>query len=225
MGNKFKKLVALIIFLALVNVGLFSLASIRLTSFWISWSFIHVAILIFAIVHIFSVSSQEKMMNAFSESAITVYYLIIEVIAGFVLMINFALIPFAAFVIQAVILAVFVCAYFMLKKTNKSITDREAIRDVDLKHFRYVLEAMQDVQNQVAYTASYKKVVEHAYDAISGSPMRSTKEVYGVEQEIVNLIVALKQEVLADNEDAVKKVCLDIEKKVAERNRIIQLSR
>ena len=113
----------------------------------------------------------------------------------------------------------------MLKKTNKSITDREAIRDVDLKHFRYVLEAMQDVQNQVAYTASYKKVVEHAYDAISGSPMRSTKEVYGVEQEIVNLIVALKQEVLADNEDAVKKVCLDIEKKVAERNRIIQLSR
>ena len=28
-----------------------------------------------------------------------------------------------------------------------------------------------------------------------------------------------------NNEDAVKKVCLDIENKVAERNRIIQLSR
>lgn len=225
MENKIKKLLGVVLFLVLVNVGLFSLATIRLTSFWVSWSFIHVAVLIFAAIHIFSVSTQEKLMFAFSESALATYYLIVETVAGFFLMLNFAFVPFAAFVAQAVILFVFVCAYLILKKTNAKVGEREQERNTDLKNFRYVLEAMQDVQNQVPYTASYKKAVEHAYDAISGSQMKSIQEVYGIEQNIVDLIVQLKQEVIAENEEMINRICKDIENKVAERNSRIQLSR
>ena len=225
MGSKVKKLLGVLLFLVLVNAGLFSLATIRLTSFWVSWSFIHVAVLIFSAIHIFSVSAQEKLMFAFSESALATYYLIVETVAGFVLMLNFALVPFAAFVAQAVLLLAFVCAYFILKRVNGKIGEREQARNADLKNFRYVLEVMQDVQNQVSYTAPYKKVVEHAYDAISGSPMRSIPEVYGIEQSIVDLIVQLKQEVMAENEEVINNICKDIENKAAERNSRIQLSR
>lgn len=217
--SKIYKLAAALIFIALVNIGLFSLATIKMTSFWISWAFIHVAFLIFVCIMIFSVADQKQLISAYSESAVATYYLIGETIAGFVLMFNFAYFPVVAFVIQAVILAIFVVVFFWVKKMNTNNERAEAVKKECLQHYNYVVDAMKDVKNQMDYSASYKKTVEHAYDAIINSQIRSSNNAYEVELRIIDLINQLKEQILINDEEAIKRTCKNIENEVAERNR------
>lgn len=217
--SKIYKLVAALIFIALVNIGLFSLATIRMTSFWISWAFIHVAFLVFVCIMIFSVADQKQLISAYSESAVATYYLIGETIAGFVLMFNFAYFPVVAFVIQALILAVFAVAFFSLKKMNANNEIKELEKKEYLQHFNYVVDAIKDVKNQMDYSAPYKKTVEHAYDAIMSSQIRSSNSAYEVELRIIELIKQLKEQVSANDEAAIIITCKNIENEVAERSR------
>lgn len=225
MSKKITKLTGAILFLVLINIGLFSLAAIKLTSFWISWIFIHIAFLIFAGILIFSAPEQKKIKFAYSEAAVAAYYLVIEVVAGFVLLTYFAFFPMISFVIQTVILAVFLVVFFSLKKMNRDIDRREETGKADLHKFQAILEFMKDVQNQVDYNAPYKKTIQHAYDAISGSQVKSSASVYEVEEGIWNLIEQLKKEVAAKDEERIRALCHDIENQAAERNRRLRMER
>lgn len=225
MNKKITKLAGAVVFLILINIGLFSLAAIRLTSFWISWIFIHIAFLIFAGILIFSAPEQRKLKFAYSETAVAAYYFIIELIAGYVLLTYFVFIPVISFVIQTVILAVFLIAFFMLKGMNRDIDRKEDAAKADLRQFQAILEFMKDVQSQVDYSAPYKKTIQHAYDAISGSQVKSSPAVYEMEKNIWDLIGQLKKEVAAENEERINALCRDIENQTAERNRRLRMER
>ncbi len=225
MNKKMTKLAGAVVFLILINIGLFSLAAIKLTSFWISWIFIHIAFLIFAGILIFSAPEQRKLKFAYSETAVAAYYFIIELIAGYVLLTYFVFMPVISFVIQTVILAVFLIAFFMLKGMNRDIDRKEDAAKADLRQFQAILEFMKDVQSQVDYSAPYKKTIQHAYDAISGSQVKSSPAVYEVEKNIWDLIGQLKKEVAAENEERINALCRDIENQTAERNRRLRLER
>lgn len=223
MNKKITKLAGAVVFLILINIGLFSLAAIKLTSFWISWIFIHIAFLIFAGILIFSAPEQRKLKFAYSETAVAAYYFIIELIAGYVLLTYFVFIPVISFVIQTVILAVFLIAFFMLKGMNRDIDRKEDAAKADLRQFQAILEFMKDVQSQVDYSAPYKKTIQHAYDAISGSQVKSSPAVYEMEKNIWDLIGQLKKEVAAENEERINALCRDIENQTAERNRRLRM--
>ena len=225
MNKKITKLAGAVVFLILINIGLFSLAAIKLTSFWISWIFIHIAFLIFAGILIFSAPEQRKLKFAYSETAVAAYYFIIELIAGYVLLTYFVFIPVISFVIQTVILAVFLIAFFMLKGMNRDIDRKEDAAKADLRQFQAILEFMKDVQSQVDYSAPYKKTIQHAYDAISGSQVKSSPAVYEMEKNIWDLIGQLKKEVAAVNEERINALCRDIENQTAERNRRLRMER
>lgn len=225
MNKKMTKLAGAVVFLILINIGLFSLAAIKLTSFWISWIFIHIAFLIFAGILIFSAPEQRKLKFAYSETAVAAYYFIIELIAGYVLLTYFVFMPVISFVIQTVILAVFLIAFFMLKGMNRDIDRKEDAAKADLRQFQAILEFMKDVQSQVDYSAPYKKTIQHAYDAISGSQVKSSPAVYEVEKNIWDLIGQLKKEVAAENEERINALCRDIENQTAERNRRLRMER
>lgn len=225
MNKKITKLAGAVVFLILINIGLFSLAAIKLTSFWISWIFIHIAFLIFAGILIFSAPEQRKLKFAYSETAVAAYYFIIELIAGYVLLTYFVFIPVISFVIQTVILAVFLIAFFMLKGMNRDINRKEDAAKADLRQFQAILEFMKDVQSQVDYSAPYKKTIQHAYDAISGSQVKSSPAVYEMEKNIWDLIGQLKKEVAAENEERINALCRDIENQTAERNRRLRMER
>ena len=225
MNKKITKLAGAVVFLILINIGLFSLAAIKLTSFWISWIFIHIAFLIFAGILIFSAPEQRKLKLAYSETAVAAYYFIIELIAGYVLLTYFVFIPVISFVIQTVILAVFLIAFFMLKGMNRDIDRKEDAAKADLRQFQAILEFMKDVQSQVDYSAPYKKTIQHAYDAISGSQVKSSPAVYEMEKNIWDLIGQLKKEVAAENEERINALCRDIENQTAERNRRLRMER
>ena len=225
MNKKITKLAGAVVFLILINIGLFSLAAIKLTSFWISWIFIHIAFLIFAGILIFSAPEQRKLKFAYSETAVAAYYFIIELIAGYVLLTYFVFIPVISFVIQTVILAIFLIAFFMLKGMNRDIDRKEDAAKADLRQFQAILEFMKDVQSQVDYSAPYKKTIQHAYDAISGSQVKSSPAVYEMEKNIWDLIGQLKKEVAAENEERINALCRDIENQTAERNRRLRMER
>lgn len=225
MNKKITKLAGAVVFLILINIGLFSLAAIKLTSFWISWIFIHIAFLIFAGILIFSAPEQRKLKFAYSETAVAAYYFIIELIAGYVLLTYFVFMPVISFVIQTVILAVFLIAFFMLKGMNRDIDRKEEVAKADLRQFQAILEFMKDVQSQVDYSAPYKKTIQHACDAISGSQVKSSPAVYEVEKNIWDLIGQLKKEVAAENEERINALCRDIENQTAERNRRLRMER
>ena len=225
MNKKITKLAGGVVFLILINIGLFSLAAIKLTSFWISWIFIHIAFLIFAGILILSAPEQRKLKFAYSETAVAAYYFIIELIAGYVLLTYFVFIPVISFVIQTVILAVFLIAFFMLKGMNRDIDRKEDAAKADLRQFQAILEFMKDVQSQVDYSAPYKKTIQHAYDAISGSQVKSSPAVYEMEKNIWDLIGQLKKEVAAENEERINALCRDIENQTAERNRRLRMER
>lgn len=225
MNNKIAKLAGIIVFLILINTGLFSLAAIRLTAFWISWIFIHIAFLIFAVVIIFSAPEQKKLKFAYSETAIASYYFIIEAIAGFVLITYFAFFPVVSFVFQLVILAVFLIVFISVKRMNQNIDTRETAAKADLRQFQSLLEFMKDVQNQVDYNAPYKKNIQHAYDAICGSQVKSSVNVSEIEKSIWNLIGQLKKAVDAGEEEYIYTLCRDIENQTAERNRRLRMER
>ena len=55
MSRKMIKLAGAVLFLIVLNVGLFSMAAIKLASFWISWMFMHIAFVIFGCIFVFSV--------------------------------------------------------------------------------------------------------------------------------------------------------------------------
>ncbi|MCI8375167.1 MAG: hypothetical protein HFI29_07000 [Lachnospiraceae bacterium] len=225
MSKKMGKLAGAIVFLILINIGLFSLAAIKLTAFWISWIFIHIAFLIFAGILIFSVPEQRKLKFAYSETAIAAYYFIIELAAGFVLLTYFAFFPVISFVIQTVILAGFLIAFLMLKKMNHDIDRREEESKGDLRKFQALQELMKDVLNQVDYSAPYRKTIQHAYDAVSGSQVKSSVSVYETEKAIWDLTGQLKEAVLAGKEERISALCLDIENQTAERNRRLRMER
>lgn len=225
MSNKIAKLAGIIVFLILINTGLFSLAAIKLTAFWISWIFIHIAFLIFAVVFIFSTPEPEKLKFAYSETAIASYYFIIEVVAGFVLMTYFAFFPVVSFVFQLVILAVFLFVFISVKRMNQNIEARETTAKTDLRQFQSILEFMKDVQNQVDYNAPYKKTIQHTYDAISGSQVKSSIYVSEIEINIWNLIGQLKEAVIMGEEEHIYTLCRDIENQTSERNRRLRMGR
>lgn len=225
MNSKIIKSVGAVIFLGLINFGLFSLTAIRLTAFWISWIFIHIAFLIFAGVLIFSAPEQRKIKFAYSETAVAAYYFIVELVAGFVLLTYFAFLPVVSFVLQTVILAVFLVVFFTLKRANRSIDIREEAAKADLRQFQAILEAMKDVQNHVDYSAPYKKQIQHVYDTISGSQVRTSVSVSEVEKAILNLIGQLREAVAADDRAQIDSLCREIEDRTAERNRGLRMER
>ena len=221
--SKGVKLIGALVFIILLNIGLFSFANITITSFWISWAFIHVAFIITVGILVLSVPEQKKLIFSYSESAITIYYFIIELVAGLVLMFQFAFLPVVSFIAQLIILAVFVVAFFATKSMNKNIDREENVRAVELHQFKFLLEEMKDVQREVEYTAPYKKLVEHAYDALAGSQIKSAPQASEAEQRILGFIRQLKQEITEGNEEAIAKACQNLEKAVAERNSILRL--
>lgn len=223
--SKGVKLLVAAIFILLLNVGLFSFSSISLTSFWISWVFIHIAFVILVCVVVLSAPIQKKLIFGFSETAITTYYFIIELAAGLVLMFQFALFPVIAFVVQTIILAGFVLVFRATKTMNKNIEREENVRSVELFHFKSLLEAMKDVQVHIEYTAPYKKQVAHAYDAMAASPVKSSIEAREIEQYMLELIRQLKTAVIAKNEKEILDICQKIEEAVAKRNRELRLGK
>ena len=221
--SKIVKLVGAAIFAILLNIGLFTFAKISLTSFWISWAFIHISFVILVCILVLSVPQQKKIIFGMSESAITIYYFIIELVAGLVLMFQFAFFPVASFVIQMVILAAFAVLFLATKFMNQDINSKEQVRAVELYQFKYILEEMKAVLRQVDYSAPYKQLIEHAYDSMAASQVKSSEEAALIEGEIRELIKQLQQAVSTSDEVAILQLCKQMETAIAERNSKLRL--
>lgn len=223
MNKKVVKIIGAILFLAALNTGLFLLAEPSETAFWISWAFIHLSFAVWVGIVVFSAAEQKRILSMYSEAAVATYYFVIELIVGLIFGVFLSELTVVAFIVQLIILAVYLCVFFALKGTNKNIEQAEAVRKVELYNYKFLLEAFKDVMRKVAYDAPYKKAVEHAYDAMAGSQMHSTESAAVNEENILSLTKALKEAISANDEAKVLSLCEKIEDEIAERNSKLRL--
>ena len=148
----------------------------------------------------------------------------------FILILNigiFSLFPnisLATFFIEVVLLGLGI-VYLTTSSIKKNIETSQERSKTDLMQFKTIVEAMKDATNLMDYNAPYKKIVEHASDAILASPVRSSLEVESVEDALLYTIAALKISIKQKDETSIVELCKEIERMVADRNSRLKLTK
>ena len=217
----YKGLIALIAVVA-ANVGVFLLVKNFSPIFWVNYSFAMIACALTIYINIFSVE-KEKPIFGYTLAAVSWAYLIAELVAAIIFTKIFPFFILAAFLVQLFILAAFGICYLQAKLINETIKEQQAIRAVDIMNFKYVLECMRDVQKKIEYSASYRKTVEHAYDALASGQVKSNEMAAEVEKDILNKIKELNVAVEEQAEEKILSTCKEIEYLAEDRKRILRL--
>lgn len=220
-GKLFRGLIALIGLLA-ANLGIFLLIHRYFLTFWISYGFLMVAILINIFVYVFA-TSKKPLIFGYSLGAVATVYLVAELVAAVVF---FTLSPFftlLAFLVQLLILVAFGICYLQVLMTGAATAKQQEVRGRDIMNFKYILEQMRRVQQKVPYEAVYKKTVEHAYDSLASGQVRSASEAETIERKILDEIHQLDAAVSEGNEEEILAGCLKLERLAEERKEVLNM--
>lgn len=220
-GKLYKGLIALI-GLIVVNVGIFLMIHEYFLTFWISYGFLMVALLLNIAVHVFATETQ-PLIFGYSLGAIAIVYLVVEAIAAVIFFILSPLVTLPAFIIQVIILVAFGICYIQVLMTSSATARQQEIRGRDILNFKYILEQMQSVQKKVPYAASYKKALEHACDSLASGQVKSTAEAEPIERAILEEIRSLKALVDEEKEEDILASCKKIEQLSEERKQKLRL--
>ncbi|MGN0400978.1 MAG: hypothetical protein ACI4HQ_01800 [Acetatifactor sp.] len=221
--NKWFKFLIGTIFIAVLNVGFFLLVDScdRETTFWISWVFIHIAFLVALIINVFVVE-HKKLIYGYTDMAISIAYFVVELVVGILFIMALPSHNIAAFLIQLILLGLFSMVYIGFLGMNRNIESAQQESKRNLMEFRSLVETMKTVKDAVEYSAPYRKTVEHAYDAMAGSPVHSEAGAAEIENAILTTAGQLKSAVFEKNEEKVTRLCGKIEELVADRNRYLR---
>ena len=222
MIDKKAKFLIGIIFIMMLNVGVFCLIEEINTTFWISWVFIHVAFLIALFVNVFCLP-KENWTAIYSISAISIGYFLLEVAVAIGFIFLFPEKKLSAFLIQFIMLGLFGIIYLATGSMYQNIEQSQERSKEDLSQYKYIIEAMRDATFLMDYNAPYKKTVEHAFDALQASQVRSSLDVKPLEDSMLTAISALKISIKEDDEQGINEICKDIEKMVLNRENRLKL--
>ena len=221
--NKWLKFLIGVIFVAILNTGFFLLteSTDREQTFWISWGFIHLAFAIALIINVFVVE-HKKLIYGYTDMALSISYFAAELVLGMLFIIALPTHNIAAFLLQLILLGLFCMVYIGFLGMNQKTAAAEIESKRNLMEFRTLVETMKTVLDSVEYSAPYKKRVEHAYDAMNGSPVHSEAGAAAIEDAILTTARQLKEAVFAQNEEKVNRLCEKIEELIADRNRYLR---
>lgn len=220
MDRKILKLLIAIVILLTANIGIFVLGTNFVVTFWISYAYAMIAAVISIYVLIFS-SVKERLLFRYPIQSVTYVYLGVELVAAFMATHLFFYRPLFAFMLQLVILALYIVALLSVMVNNSFIQEQQQIRGADIANFEYIVSLMKEVLAQVDYADPDKKTIQHAADAVSSGQVRSSEAVYGLEQQMISQIEGLKAAVTEKNHEKVLAACREIESSAKERKRIL----
>lgn len=220
-GKLYKGLIALI-GLVMINAGIFLMIHEYFLTFWISYGFLMIAVLLNILIHVFATDTRTVMFGH-SLRAIATTYLIVEFVAAVIFFIFSPFLALPAFIIQVIILAAFGICYINVFMTSSATAKQQELRGRDIMNFKYILEQMRNVQQKVPYGASYRKVVEHAYDSLASGQVRSSAEAEMTERAIIEEIDLLGRAVNTENDSDIIACCKKIEQLSEERNQKLHM--
>lgn len=220
MSNRKVNISSLIIAIAsliIINIFVFTMIPVFTTNIWINYIFMMVAIVLGGGLNAF----HAPRLPYFYKSATTIVcsiYMAVSVIAGFIFSFIFKYIPAMSVILHIVIVAAALSAYLYANNINRDVSNREAIRQYEVLNFKVSLSKMEAVVNQIGYSESYKKVVEHAYDRMKSAQTKSSPQVSVLETTVLSKLDELSQAVSEKNEANIVSLCNEIEKLINERD-------
>lgn len=212
-----KGLIALVIILV-ANIGIFLLGDDFSVSFWISYVFAMIAALITVYVEIFLVE-REKLIFGYPISAVTIFYLVVEVAVAFLMVHFLSYFALFVFIVQLVIFALYLVGLLSVMLHNTTVKEQQEVRGRDIVNFRYIVDSMNAVISKMEYTDPNRKVVQHACDAVASGQVRSNESVMDLEQQIAQQISILNQAVANKQPEQILACCKKIEAAAEERKR------
>ena len=211
-----------VILILMGNVGLFLFSATFTMTFWICYAFMMLAALITAYVEIFYIN-KKPFPIVYEVTGVTVFYLIVELIAGTVCKTALWFLPARAFFIQFSIFCLFLVAFLFVVLHGSHIGEQQAVRSKQLINFKYILESMKSAVADMDYANPQRKTVMHAYDSLASGQVTSREDVVDLEENILNSIESLKEAINENNQGKIEELCKQIEKLSDERKRKLSI--
>ena len=221
MNKNYSILTSLVVFIATI-VCMFLFATRYNLVFWVNLIFAIIAVLAASFVVIF-LTTQRKRFFGITLSAYAGVYLVIAL--GFAF--RFVFIPDILVkkvaLVHVIILAVFLVVIILSKGEEAFITEQQEIRSAEIGNFKYALTCMKNAMSKVPFDAPYKKMVEHAYDALASGQTASRPEAEQVEKSILDAISRLDGVLESGNEEEISSACKEIEKLADQRKALLSV--
>ncbi len=205
------------------NICLFKVVTDYYPVFWISFGFSMTACVLSIVLLLCDVGiGSKKQIYAYVLYPTITYYLVFQLIAGILCSLLLKKFVLIAFVIQLFILMVFLVIYMGQRKANASSRRHQAQREQEMSRFRSILDAGEGALKKVDYSASYRKSVQKAMDAISSGQVKSSPAAGEVEDRLLRAISDLSAAIDSKDEANILELCKTIELLCDERNRVLR---
>lgn len=220
-------LVSGVIFLGIFNLLFFMIGEMpHPASVWISYSSIHVSLVIALCVPLATSGKKDFARQSVVSFAVTGAYFALAFITALIFMI---IAPSsgggvkASWIIQVVLLAIFVIVFIPLLVANSSTNHVSTVQD---KEAGYLQDAYSRVVLLRDSVGDAKTTVELdvLYNVIAASPTRSSNDVKDLEMKLISQISDLEDAADKKDYEAVRELCAKITRTVKERNRVLMLA-
>lgn len=186
-------------------------------SVWIAYSFIDFAYLMVVATPFLVRKSASSAIFGASIFSISAGYFYVEFVVGVFFILTSQESFKASLIVQIVIAGIYAVILLLHLLANEQTADSETRRDAEVF---YVKNAASRVKLLIGKMSDKKvnKEVEKAYDALHGSPSKSTADVKETEAVIVDKIGELEKAVAANDPQGVQSAASTIISLVQERN-------
>ncbi len=211
------------IFLIVFNLYFFLLKGTdHLTSVWISYASIHFAYFMLLATPYFVRKGSTSADYGRPLFVITTSYFFLAFLVGLVFIIISPESNTTALLVQITIAAIFAILLLANLIANEHTADNVEKREVELKYVKEASSTLNTLLNQLT-DKKHQKLVEKAYDLIHSSQVKSSIDVYGIEQEVFNEISILSDLVKTKKFDSIEESVNNICSLAEERNRKLKL--
>ena len=219
--NKILTIILLFVILTIYNITVFFIPFSRTFTFWISYAFTNIAILLTAGICFYTFGHEgiRSRLSGLFLFQISWIYLIIQLILGLVCM-SIPVLPYwVALVLSMVCLGM--CVIFLIAADfGKQEIDHEDIR---IKNkINYIRSLQTKVENILikAEDNAIKQMLKNLAETIRYSDPMSSDKLVDIEENISNKVVLLEESINAGNYDSLKLLFSELQQLISERNNI-----
>ncbi|MBR4743130.1 MAG: hypothetical protein IK082_02930 [Oscillospiraceae bacterium] len=206
------------VFLILFNLLFYVLGGTKHpTSVWIAYGFIHFAYLMVVVTPYLTHQNRASAVFGMSLYTISAVYFVAELIIGLLFIFTAPGKATASFVIQAALALCYLAILFSVQLANQHTSDNLERQEMDAA-FIVAGANRLNIAVQRIEDREVRKNVEHVYDLLHASPVRSSEAARITEKSITEAISELEEVIAENKEDRIADVCKRLTILIKERN-------
>lgn len=211
-----------LVFLIIFNVLFFVAGGTEHTvSTWISYGFIHLSYLLL-VFHTFLVpDSKRKDLLQAPLLVITDGYFLISLVINVI----FILLDLSGYnlslIFNVILFGIVLVGIFASMSSNESIKENEERHEEEQKFITSSCLILKRVIDQIE-NKEVSNEVQRVYDLLHSSPLKSSKEVKDIEQEIIYMVESVESKLKNKDFEGIVNKCKNIQLKIKERNDLLK---